>query len=168
MKRIVILGNISSGKTTIANLLSKRLLIPVYHLDLILFHEGKYIAIQEQIARLSAITKQEYWIIDGNYSLTLAMRCKRADIVIFISTNRWICAWRYIIRCISIKMMPSRKVGKFYGGCDVLDRRALGLILGYDKIQRIRYEKVVRDNAGCRVIEVSKSKDIIQLLGNDE
>lgn len=164
MKRIVILGNIGSGKTTIANLLSEKLSIPVYHLDLILFHEGKYINQREQIAKVKAIISQEKWIIDGNYSFTLPMRCEKADLIIFVNTNRWTCLWQYINRYISIKKVPDRKIEKFHGGCDILNSKVIKLVLGYEKNQKSRYKKIAKENANCKTVELSCRKKIIRLI----
>jgi len=42
--------------------------------------------------------KGKTWVFDGNYSRSLDMRLKRADTVVYLDINKWICRWRVIQR----------------------------------------------------------------------
>lgn len=53
------------------------------------------------IARQQAIITQPQWIMDGNYTSTLAIRLTHADTVILLNMPRWLCLYRVIARRIN-------------------------------------------------------------------
>ena len=86
VKKIAIIGNIASGKTEVSRKLSKRLNIPVTHVDGIQFDTQLKINNLEQTRNaLRQIEQQEAWIIDGQGPLEMfENRFKLADQIIFI------------------------------------------------------------------------------------
>ncbi|MEX3008048.1 hypothetical protein [Hoeflea sp. TYP-13] len=99
MKRILIIGNGGAGKTTLSKLLGQKLELPLVHLDELLWQPG-WIETERQVfdRHLSMELEKEKWIIDGNYVRTLPQRLARADTVIFLDFNRWVCTARVIKR----------------------------------------------------------------------
>ncbi len=99
MKRILILGSSGAGKSTLTWELQKKLQMPVIHLDAHFFSpnwvEPDRKDWAETVKKLSA---GEEWIMDGNYSSTLAIRLERADTVIFLDFPNWKCAARILWR----------------------------------------------------------------------
>lgn len=85
-RRITVIGNGGSGKTTLALRLGKELRIPVYHTDRIIWKAGWERTPDEEIrAQLEAIMAESAWIIDGIAGLsTVELRLPRADLVIFL------------------------------------------------------------------------------------
>jgi adenylate kinase family enzyme len=83
--RIAIIGNVASGKSTLARQISKEKSIPVTFIDSIQFLPDLSIRpYQETIEILSNIQKQSSWIIDGYGPLDiLEQRFKLADQIIF-------------------------------------------------------------------------------------
>lgn len=86
MEKILIVGSPGSGKSTLARQLSKKIHIPILHLDRI-FHIDN----EHQISReaLKAKIKEfadthDRFIIDGNYGGSLAYRMSFADTVIIL------------------------------------------------------------------------------------
>lgn len=99
MKRIMIIGNNGSGKSTFASQLGKKLRREVVHLDG-LFHlpNGKRMENKEWDKIQAELVKKKEWIIDGTYLRTLDTRLKEADTIIFLDSPKWICLYRIIKR----------------------------------------------------------------------
>lgn len=91
-KKISIIGNVASGKSTLARFLSKRKNLPVTHIDSIQFLPDLTIRpYAETIKTLSAIQDQPEWIIDGYGPLDiLEARLKLSDQIIFIDLPIWL------------------------------------------------------------------------------
>ncbi len=85
-RRITIIGNGGSGKTTLALRLGKELGIPVYHTDRIIWKAGWERTPDEEIrVQLESIMVEPEWIIDGIAGLwTVELRLPKADLVIFL------------------------------------------------------------------------------------
>lgn len=99
MRRILIVGCCGAGKTTLANELSKRLNLPVVHLDRLWWNPGWIESTPEEFdARLAAELLRECWIIDGNYKRTLAERLRYADTVLLLAYSRTRCLWQIFRR----------------------------------------------------------------------
>lgn len=114
MKRIVIVGSIASGKSTLARALGENLDREVIELDELWWQPGSY---QRTAATAKTRTMErerwrhvnqkvaddETWIIDGSLDL-LAIRLARADTVIFVDLPRLVCMWRVVRRsCASLR-----------------------------------------------------------------
>jgi len=99
VKRIAILGNCGSGKTTLGVNLSKILNIPLYHLDQYYYKPNwEKAPFEEYLEIHNTLCKQDKWIIDGTGTRTLAHRLQRADCIIFLDIPRSICLWRVFKR----------------------------------------------------------------------
>ena len=100
-KKIMIIGNSSAGKSTLANQLSTLLNIPAYHLDMYYFKpNGNWESIPKEdfIEKHNDILKNKSWIIDGNYSGTEKDRMIEADLVILINISRFTSMYKFILR----------------------------------------------------------------------
>ena len=91
-KRIVILGCPGSGKSMFARELRKRTGLPLVHLDNIWWKPDRTHITREAFdERLSAVLKEDAWIVDGNYSRTYEMRVAACDTVIFLDYDEDVC-----------------------------------------------------------------------------
>jgi len=99
--RISIIGQSSSGKTTLAKKISERLSIPHIHLDRFWFEagglditKGSSLEEKERIRKyirdntLKAIAP-ESWVSDGFYSREQSEIANKANVVIFLDTPLW-------------------------------------------------------------------------------
>jgi adenylate kinase family enzyme len=101
-KRIMIIGSCGSGKTTLAMQLSKKINLPVIHLDKEYWQAGWVETPKELwIEKQRKLLLDDCWIVDGNYGGSLDIRLEKADTVIFLDYNRYLCLYRVLRRWIS-------------------------------------------------------------------
>lgn len=90
MKKILIIGIVASGKTTLAKRLSKKLNIPWYELDCIVHHqtatERYKRTADEQVEVIMDIDKNGAWIFEGTDRKSYQCLYKMADTVVFLDT----------------------------------------------------------------------------------
>ena len=92
VKRISIVGGPGTGKTTLAQRLSNILKIPATHLDSVNFKPNwEKIPTEERDNIILEKSKEEYWIIDGNYQRTLEMRVKESDTIFLLDFPTEVC-----------------------------------------------------------------------------
>lgn len=102
MRRVVILGNSGTGKSTFAQKLGERLGLPVIHLDVLYYGPawapGDPAAFRKRVAQATAA---EAWIVDGAF-LALAgdLTLPRADLVVWLEQPRWLALSRALWRCV--------------------------------------------------------------------
>ncbi|MBI1326128.1 MAG: AAA family ATPase [Alphaproteobacteria bacterium] len=103
MRRICILGPSSSGKSTLAQALSRKHGIPAYHLDQISHvphtkweRKPNDVFVKEHDALLT----QDAWIIEGNYRVCMPQRIARATEIIWVDPPLLGRLMRYLHRCI--------------------------------------------------------------------
>lgn len=106
-KKIVIVGNCGSGKTTFATKLAEILGLPLIHLDAEYWQPGWQVTPREQwLDKASALSSGDEWIIDGHYGSTLKERFIAADCVIFMDISRAICFGNLVKRRIRYHSKP--------------------------------------------------------------
>ncbi len=99
MKKIMVIGSGGAGKSTFAVKLGQMLNIEVIHLDSLYWQPGWVkLANDAWDATLAALLAREAWIMDGNYTRTLALRLAACDTVIFLDLARTVCLWRILRR----------------------------------------------------------------------
>ena len=99
MDRIAIIGSAGAGESTLAIQIANLVDLPLFHLDRLFWKPGwvetpkpEFSVIVEEVA------KKTRWIIDGNYSRTIDIRLKSADMIIFLDYSKYLCLYRAIKR----------------------------------------------------------------------
>jgi adenylate kinase family enzyme len=88
MRRILIIGALGAGKSTLALELGRRLGITVHHLDWLYWGDTWTAPPPEEWqALLDRIVAGESWIIDGNFTSSLPQRLVAADTVIYLDLS---------------------------------------------------------------------------------
>jgi len=88
MRRIVVIGPLGAGKSTLALKISRLLGIPVHHLDWLYWGDSwTPTPPAEWQALLDQIVAGESWIIDGNFTSSLSQRLAAADIVVYLDIS---------------------------------------------------------------------------------
>lgn len=92
MKKILVIGNSGSGKSTFARKLHQATGLPLLHLDL-LWHlpDKTNISREEFDTRLEEILALKEWIIDGNYQRTLQQRIAACDTIFLLDYPVEVC-----------------------------------------------------------------------------
>lgn len=89
MRRISVVGNSGSGKSTVAAELAGRLGVPWLELDSI-FHMPGWTPrpVDEFRAEVDAFTSGDGWVVDGNYSAVRELVWSRSDTVVWVDPPR--------------------------------------------------------------------------------
>ncbi|MDA8322753.1 MAG: adenylate kinase [Actinomycetota bacterium] len=89
MRRICVVGNSGSGKTTMAAGLASALSIPHLELDSV-FHQSGWQPLEREEfrRRVADFTAGPAWVVDGNYSTVRDIVWSRADTVIWLDLPR--------------------------------------------------------------------------------
>jgi adenylate kinase family enzyme len=103
MQRVVVLGSVGAGKTTLATTISRRTGLPLVHLDRLFWRSGWTPAPREEALRdLADAIQRDRWILDGNFLADRDggwdARFDRADTVIFLDVPRRASVFRVLKR----------------------------------------------------------------------
>lgn len=92
MKKVIVIGCLGSGKSTVSRALHNKTGIPLYHLDMMYWNADKT-TVEKSVflERLSAVLEKDEWIIDGNYGSTMELRMAASDTVIFLDYPLNVC-----------------------------------------------------------------------------
>lgn len=83
--KVIVIGCPGAGKSTFSRRLKSETGLPLYYLDMLWHKPDKTtISRSEFDCRLKEILSKDKWIIDGNYSRTLAMRLEVCDTVFLL------------------------------------------------------------------------------------
>jgi adenylate kinase family enzyme len=99
MKRIMIVGQPGSGKSTFAQAAGKCTGLPVVHIDKIHWQAGWVERSGDEKTRLcNEAAAADRWIFEGGHSATLPGRIARADMLIWLDRPLWLRLWRIVRR----------------------------------------------------------------------
>jgi adenylate kinase family enzyme len=108
MKKILVIGIVASGKTTLAKRLSQKVSVPWYELDSIVHHQtptGRYKrSAEEQIEVIKEIDKKGEWIFEGTDRDSYQCLYQMADTIIFLDTPLWKRRIRILTRFLKQKL----------------------------------------------------------------
>jgi adenylate kinase family enzyme len=109
-KRIIILGGIGSGKSTLTNRIGLYTGYDVYYLD-DLFFNSKWERIDksewEEISKI--FLSRDSGVVDGNCISTLPGRIAWSDLIIYIDTPIMVQFYRYFKRLIKVRLLGIEK-----------------------------------------------------------
>lgn len=147
MRRVLVIGNAGSGKTTFAGALSEKTGIPVQHLDrLYWFGQWEHLHRDEFDQVLQTELEKERWIIDGNYDRTLPLRLSYCDTVFFFDLPTIACLWGATKRVLCSYGKSREDMG---GNCpERFDRRQWELyrhIWTFNRKNRKHYYALLKD-----------------------
>lgn len=92
MKKVIVLGNSGSGKSTFTTLLADKLHIDFLHLDPLVYKYSwdnpEFVEMEKKVEEL---IYKDSWIIDGNFLNNALNRFKECDTIVFLDLNRFVC-----------------------------------------------------------------------------
>ncbi len=99
MRRVSVVGNSGSGKSSLAGELASRLGVAHVELDAI-FHQPGWteLATEAFLQRVDEVTCADGWVVDGNYSAVRELVWRRADTVAWLDLPRRVVMRRLIGR----------------------------------------------------------------------
>jgi adenylate kinase family enzyme len=90
VRRVVVIGNSGSGKTTVARALADHLDAAYLELDS-LYHQPDWTPMPEEEfrAKVAEVVSGPAWVVDGNYSVIHDVVWPRADTIVWLDLPRW-------------------------------------------------------------------------------
>lgn len=166
MKRILIIGNAGSGKTTFAKALANTTKLPLVHLDQIFWcGNWEHLSREEFDAILQEELIKPEWIMDGNFSRTLPHRLKYCDTVFYFDLPTITCLWSSTIRVIKNYGKTRKDMG---GNCpEYFDKNKCELyraIFSFNKKHRKRYQKLLEEHTDKTIVIFKTRKQAYQYL----
>ncbi len=94
-RRIVVIGTTSSGKSTLAKRIAKRLELDFIDLDALHWEpDWKEASLEDFRERVQQATKSERWIVAGNYHVVRDLLWPKAEAVIWLDYSFWRIFWQ--------------------------------------------------------------------------
>lgn len=99
IRRILVIGCSGAGKSTLAHIIAAHYDLPLIHLDQAYWRPGWTAPSEaewaQEVERLIVLPD---WVMDGNFSGTMARRAEVADAIVFLDLPRWLCLLRVLRR----------------------------------------------------------------------
>lgn len=154
MRRILLIGNAGAGKTTFAGKLSKKLGLPLLHLDRLYWRGSwEHLSREEFDSLLQVELEKPEWIIDGNFNRTLPHRLQYCDTVFYFDFPAALCLWGITRRTLANLGKSRADMG---GNCiERFDANKLILyrsVLTFNRQHRKKYHELLNKTEGVRVI----------------
>jgi len=144
--RICIMGPSNSGKSTLADAISRARGLRTVHLDQ-LSHLPHTDWISRSPEEFRALHDAEIlglsWVIEGNYSRLLPQRLERASGFILLDAPTTVSLYRYVRRC----WIRRDRQGALEGGSDSVKLAMIRHLLGTTRVNRERYKRMFRDSS---------------------
>lgn len=162
--RISIVGGCGSGKTTLADILSKIYNIESIHIDGI--HHLANWEIRDKSERDNIIlshVQKDKWIIDGNYTSTMLQRFEKADLIIWLDYSTFT-QLKGVLKRIFINFNKEKL--EIPGCREKIDFKFLKYVLFYNKTKRHIIVDNLENISKDKVLIFKKQKDLNKWIKN--
>jgi len=153
------MGSSGAGKSTLSQTLGRLFQLPVIHLDRYYWKPGWVAAANDEFdQQVIEFAQKDEWIMDGNYSRTLDLRIRRADLIIYLDMPMPLCLYRVIERRIVYHKKHRPDMNE---GCDEkIDWAFLKWVWNYRKRSRMHTIQ--------KLEQVKDDKQVIILKGRNQ
>ena len=151
LRRVLILGPPGSGKSTLACRIGAKHRLPVFHLDQAYWRPG-WVAVTTETfhAEVARIADLPAWIIDGNYTDTIAPRLAAADTLIYLDVSSHVSLLRILKRTLA---HHGRVRSDAAAGCpERLDLDFLHFAWAWNRTRRARSLSIAKDFEGRTIV----------------
>jgi adenylate kinase family enzyme len=169
MKRVLVIGSGGAGKSTFARRLGASLGLPVIHLDRIYWKAGWAETPKDEWQRqVEELCAGDSWVMDGNYSGTLAKRLAACDTVILLDLPRLVCLWRVLKRSLTAKQKGRLDMAE---DChERLNMEYMGFlwwVWNYPKHSRPKVQsRLAEQSEGKQIFVLSSSAEVEKFLAD--
>lgn len=169
--RIAIIGRSASGKSTLAQLLGRKLNIPVYHLDQLVciprtdwqFRKVELVKIEHD-----KLIKSNTWIIEGNYQkIEMEARLARATFIIWLDISFWRSIFNFYRRFFRRKSVNSDYAGRLQGAKEHFTLRIFHYARSYTR-KRPQYLEYLKNIPEDHKLVLRKFSDVKKLMAQWE
>lgn len=164
-QRILVLGSGGSGKSTLSRRLGDRLGLPVIHLDIHYWSHGwKPTPEADWRTRVQQLVQGARWVMDGNYSSSLALRLARCDAAVFLDVPRSVCVRSVLARWLRYRFAQRPDLPE---GCpEQLDPEFLSWVWNFPERSRPKVlAELERARQTVEVLHLTQRAQTQQLLG---
>ena len=150
-RRILVIGCSGAGKSTLAKIIAHQYGLPLIHLDRCYWRAGWAAPSEtEWMAEVERLIAAPTWVMDGNFSGTMARRAAFADAIVFLDLPRWLCLLRVLWR---IALGYGRTRADVAPGCpERFDWAFLKWVWNYRRRSRPRTLDLLRTYAGTAIV----------------
>ena len=164
MRKIIILGNSGSGKSTFTSHLANKLHIDFLHLDPIVYkYSWDNPEFKEMEDKVSQLLAKPSWIIDGNFINNALKRFELCDTIFFLDINRFVCVRSVLKRHKQYKGKHRDSRSDF---CDerITKNYLKWVFFDFYKTSRKTILKIIKDNPDKNIIIFKNRKQINNYL----
>ena len=163
MNRIQIMGCSGAGKSTLARKLGERTGLPVIHIDSLFWKSGWVESTKDEIdSKIMEAAAKDEWIMDGNYSRTLAHRLEKCDMVIYLDFPRWLCIWSVVNRY--LKNVGRVRLDMAEGCPEKIDWQFLCWVWAYNRKHRDKYLAMLAQLPKGNVVILKNRQEVKHFL----
>ncbi len=164
--RIAIIGPSNSGKSTLADIMSRTWNIPVYHLDQYA-HIPNTAWVRRPNDDLAAdhtrVITEDSWVIDGNYSFLMPKRFERATKIIWIDPLPLSTMTRYVWN--HLTKPKGHRLGQLQGGPQKISWGLIRFTLFQYPKNRQKYLDLIWDIPKDKIMHIRSYKELDALYG---
>jgi len=164
--KVIIIGSPGAGKSVLTRRINKFLCYPVLHLDKV-FHTGgkSHISREELVEKVKDFaSRNDKWIIDGNYISTLEMRVKLADTIILLNISSDICLANAYKRSEQSIKKDTIRDDMAEGFDETLTEEFINFIKDFEKDTMPRIKEVLKNNSDKNVIIINNYRELEDLV----
>ena len=161
-KRIIILGGSGSGKSSLAERISKYTGYPLFNLDAMLhdmywnkLDKDKWLEICEK-----KIFVNNTAVVDGNYTSILEKRVIWADLIIFIKLSTFTLFYRNIKRFIKIELGLEKRKGTLKEHKNIFTIKHLFWVLNWNRNSRKKVFLILNSVKDKKILIIKKPKKL--------